>query len=314
MLSLTLCSVAALSATLFAGTPSTNAYAGETVSHDLYAKTQLTLSLDVDNKYYDGEELKPKYEAIDPTTKKTVTVEDASLSYVKVADADGKSVEPEKPLDGAPKDAGTYRVTYTVTDTDNYLGGSVSQDVRIYRALPNPESPALEPIKFREGLKASEEPFPAQPEDGTWSWTRRVANQEIKDPDDSSSDNSSDDSKDSPDVVTALAMFTPKDTNNYAVVYRYLKFEVYKDKPAGRKRLKLSITAANKTYDGQPHSDSLVTTTAVDAETGEPVEVKGSSSITRSRKTTTGMTLGGASPALPAATRWYGKSRAPMNT
>ena len=276
MLSLTLCSVAALSATLFAGTPSTNAYAGETVSHDLYAKTQLTLSLDVDNKYYDGEELKPKYEAIDPTTKKTVTVEDASLSYVKVADADGKSVEPEKPLDGAPKDAGTYRVTYTVTDTDNYLGGSVSQDVRIYRALPNPESPALEPIKFREGLKASEEPFPAQPEDGTWSWTRRVANQEIKDPDDSSSDNSSDDSKDSPDVVTALAMFTPKDTNNYAVVYRYLKFEVYKDKPAGRKRLKLSITAANKTYDGQPYSDSLVTTTAVDAETGEPVEVKGS--------------------------------------
>ena len=276
MLSLTLCSVAALSATLFAGTPSTNAYAGETVSHDLYAKTQLTLSLDVDNKYYDGEELKPKYEAIDPTTKKTVTVEDASLSYVKVADADGKSVEPEKPLDGAPKDAGTYRVTYTVTDTDNYLGGSVSQDVRIYRALPNPESPALEPIKFREGLKASEEPFPAQPEDGTWSWTRRVANQEIKDPDDSSSDNSSDDSKDSPDVVTALAMFTPKDTNNYAVVYRYLKFKVYKDKPAGRKRLKLSITAANKTYDGQPYSDSLVTTTAVDAETGEPVEVKGS--------------------------------------
>ena len=276
MLSLTLCSVAALSATLFAGTPSTNAYAGETVSHDLYAKTQLTLSLDVDNKYYDGEELKPKYEAIDPTTKKTVTVEDASLSYVKVADADGKSVEPEKPLDGAPKDAGAYRVTYTVTDTDNYLGGSVSQDVRIYRALPNPESPALEPIKFREGLKASEEPFPAQPEDGTWSWTRRVANQEIKDPDDSSSDNSSDDSKDSPDVVTALAMFTPKDTNNYAVVYRYLKFEVYKDKPAGRKRLKLSITAANKTYDGQPYSDSLVTTTAVDAETGEPVEVKGS--------------------------------------
>ena len=276
MLSLTLCSVAALSATLFAGTPSTNAYAGETVSHDLYAKTQLTLSLDVDNKYYDGEELKPKYEAIDPTTKKTVTVEDASLSYVKVADADGKSVEPEKPLDGAPKDAGTYRVTYTVTDTDNYLGGSVSQDVRIYRALPNPESPALEPIKFREGLKASEEPFPAQPEDGTWSWTRRVANQEIKDPDDSSSDNSSDDSKDSPDVVTALAMFTPKDTNNYAVVYRYLKFEVYKDKPAGRKRLKLSITAANMTYDGQPYSDSLVTTTAVDAETGEPVEVKGS--------------------------------------
>ena len=276
MLSLTLCSVAALSATLFAGTPSTNAYAGETVSHDLYAKTQLTLSLDVDNKYYDGEELKPKYEAIDPTTKKTVTVEDASLSYVKVADADGKSVEPEKPLDGAPEDAGTYRVTYTVTDTDNYLGGSVSQDVRIYRALPNPESPALEPIKFREGLKASEEPFPAQPEDGTWSWTRRVANQEIKDPDDSSSDNSSDDSKDSPDVVTALAMFTPKDTNNYAVVYRYLKFEVYKDKPAGRKRLKLSITAANKTYDGQPYSDSLVTTTAVDAETGEPVEVKGS--------------------------------------
>ena len=276
MLSLTLCSVAALSATLFAGTPSTNAYAGETVSHDLYAKTQLTLSLDVDNKYYDGEELKPKYEAIDPTTKKTVTVEDASLSYVKVADADGKSVEPEKPLDGAPKDAGTYRVTYTVTDTDNYLGGSVSQDVRIYRALPNPESPALEPIKFREGLKASEEPFPAQPEDGTWSWTRRVANQEIKDPDDSSSDNSSDDSKDSPDVVTALAMFTPKDTNNYAVVYRYLKFEVYKDKPVGRKRLKLSITAANKTYDGQPYSDSLVTTTAVDAETGEPVEVKGS--------------------------------------
>ena len=276
MLSLTLCSVAALSATLFAGTPSTNAYAGETVSHDLYAKTQLTLSLDVDNKYYDGEELKPKYEAIDPTTKKTVTVEDASLSYVKVADADGKSVEPEKPLDGAPKDAGTYRVTYTVTDTDNYLGGSVSQDVRIYRALPNPESPALEPIKFREGLKASEEPFPAQPEDGTWSWTRRVANQEIKDPDDSSSDNSSDDSKDSPDVVTALAMFTPKDTNNYAVVYRYLKFEVYKDKPAGRKRLKLSITAANKTYDGQPYSDSLVTTTAVDAGTGEPVEVKGS--------------------------------------
>ena len=276
MLSLTLCSVAALSATLFAGTPSTNAYAGETVSHDLYAKTQFTLSLDVDNKYYDGEELKPKYEAIDPTTKKTVTVEDASLSYVKVADADGKSVEPEKPLDGAPKDAGTYRVTYTVTDTDNYLGGSVSQDVRIYRALPNPESPALEPIKFREGLKASEEPFPAQPEDGTWSWTRRVANQEIKDPDDSSSDNSSDDSKDSPDVVTALAMFTPKDTNNYAVVYRYLKFEVYKDKPAGRKRLKLSITAANKTYDGQPYSDSLVTTTAVDAETGEPVEVKGS--------------------------------------
>ena len=276
MLSLTLCSVAALSATLFAGTPSTNVYAGETVSHDLYAKTQLTLSLDVDNKYYDGEELKPKYEAIDPTTKKTVTVEDASLSYVKVADADGKSVEPEKPLDGAPKDAGTYRVTYTVTDTDNYLGGSVSQDVRIYRALPNPESPALEPIKFREGLKASEEPFPAQPEDGTWSWTRRVANQEIKDPDDSSSDNSSDDSKDSPDVVTALAMFTPKDTNNYAVVYRYLKFEVYKDKPAGRKRLKLSITAANKTYDGQPYSDSLVTTTAVDAETGEPVEVKGS--------------------------------------
>ena len=273
MLSLTLCSVAALSATLFAGTPSTNAYAGETVSHDLYAKTQLTLSLDVDNKHYDGEELKPKYEAIDPTTKKTVTVEDASLSYVKVADADGKSVEPEKPLDGAPKDAGTYRVTYTVTDTDNYLGGSVSQDVRIYRALPNPESPALEPIKFREGLKASEEPFPAQPEDGTWSWTRRVANQEIKDPDDSSSDNSSDDSKDSPDVVTALAMFTPKDTNNYAVVYRYLKFEVYKDKPAGRKRLKLSITAANKTYDGQPYSDSLVTTTAVDAETGE---VKGS--------------------------------------
>ena len=276
MLSLTLCSVAALSATLFAGAPSTNAYAGETVSHDLYAKTQFTLSLDVDNKYYDGEELKPKYEAIDPTTKKTVTVEDASLSYVKVADADGKSVEPEKPLDGAPKDAGTYRVTYTVTDTDNYLGGSVSQDVRIYRALPNPESPALEPIKFREGLKASEEPFPAQPEDGTWSWTRRVANQEIKDPDDSSSDNSSDDSKDSPDVVTALAMFTPKDTNNYAVVYRYLKFEVYKDKPAGRKRLKLSITAANKTYDGQPYSDSLVTTTAVDAETGEPVEVKGS--------------------------------------
>ena len=276
MLSLTLCSVAALSATLFAGTPSTNAYAGETVSHDLYAKTQLTLSLDVDNKYYDGEELKPKYEAIDPTTKKTVTVEDASLSYAKVADADGKSVEPEKPLDGAPKDAGTYRVTYTVTDTDNYLGGSVSQDVRIYRTLPNPESPALEPIKFREGLKASEEPFPAQPEDGTWSWTRRVANQEIKDPDDSSSDNSSDDSKDSPDVVTALAMFTPKDTNNYAVVYRYLKFEVYKDKPAGRKRLKLSITAANKTYDGQPYSDSLVTTTAVDAETGEPVEVKGS--------------------------------------
>ena len=276
MLSLTLCSVAALSATLFAGTPSTNAYAGETVSHDLYAKTQLTLSLDVDNKYYDGEELKPKYEAIDPTTKKTVTVEDASLSYVKVADADGKSVEPEKPLDGAPKDAGTYRVTYTVTDTDNYLGGSVSQDVRIYRALPNPESPALEPINFREGLKASEEPFPAQPEDGTWSWTRHVANQEIKDPDDSSSDNSSDDSKDSPDVVTALAMFTPKDTNNYAVVYRYLKFEVYKDKPAGRKRLKLSITAANKTYDGQPYSDSLVTTTAVDAETGKPVEVKGS--------------------------------------
>ncbi|WP_373581157.1 MBG domain-containing protein [Collinsella aerofaciens] len=274
MLSLTLCSIAALSATLFASAPSTNAYAGETASYDLNTKTQLTLSLDIDNKYYDGKELKPKCEAIDPTTNTAVTVE-GKVSYVKVADADGKSIEPEEPLGGAPKDAGTYRVTYTVTGTDNYLGGSVSQDVRIYHALPNPESPALEPIKFREGLKASEEPFPEQPEDGTWSWTRRVANQEIKDPDDSSSDNSSDDSKDSPDVVTALAMFTPKDTN-YAVVYRYLKFEVYKDKPAGRKRIKLSITAANKTYDGQPYSDSLVTTTAVDAETGEPVEVKGS--------------------------------------
>ena len=279
MLSFTLCSIAALSATLFAGAPSTNVYADETASYDLNAKTQLTLSLDVDNKYYDGEALKPKCKAIDPTTKKTVTVEGTSLSYVKVTDAGGKSIEPEEPLDGAPKDAGTYRVTYTVPNTDNYRGGSVSQDVRIYRALPNPESPALEPIKFREGLMASEEPFPAQPEDGTWKWTKRVANQEIKDPDDSSSNNSSDSAdghRDDPDVVTALAMFTPKDTDNYAVVYRYLKFEVYKDKPAGRKRLKLSITAPNKTYDGQPYSDSLVTTTAVDAETGEPVEVKGS--------------------------------------
>ncbi|WP_373573176.1 MBG domain-containing protein [Collinsella aerofaciens] len=266
MLSLTLCSIAALSATLFAGTPSTNAYAGETVSHDLYAKTQLTLSLDVDNKYYDGKELKPEYKAIDPTTGDPVEVK-GEVSYVKVTGADGKSIEPEKPLDGAPKDAGTYRVTYTVTGTDNYLGGSISQDVRIYRALPNPESPALEPIKFREGLKASEEPFPAQPEDGTWSWTRRVANQVVE----------------KPGVVTALAMFTPNNTN-YAVVYRYLTFEAYKDAPSALKRLKLTITAKDKTYDGQPYSDSLVTTTAVDAETGEPVEVKGKLTFYRVKK------------------------------
>ncbi len=266
MLSLTLCSIAALSATLFAGTPSTNAYAGETVSHDLYAKTQLTLSLDVDNKYYDGKELKPEYKAIDPTTGDPVEVK-GEVSYVKVTGADGKSIEPEKPLDGAPKDAGTYRVTYAVTGTDNYLGGSISQDVRIYRALPNPESPALEPIKFREGLKASEEPFPAQPEDGTWSWTRRVANQVVE----------------KPGVVTALAMFTPNNTN-YAVVYRYLTFEAYKDAPSALKRLKLTITAKDKTYDGQPYSDSLVTTTAVDAETGEPVEVKGKLTFYRVKK------------------------------
>ncbi|WP_432316012.1 hypothetical protein, partial [Collinsella aerofaciens] len=268
MLSFTLCSIAALSATLFAGAPSTNVYADETASYDLNAKTQLTLSLDVDNKYYDGEALKPRYKAIDPTTKKTVTVEGTSLSYVKVTDAGGKSIEPEEPLDGAPKDAGTYRVTYTVPNTDNYRGGSVSQDVRIYRALPNPESPALEPIKFREGLMASEEPFPANPEDGTWSWTRRVTNQEVE----------------KPGVVTALAMFTPKDTDNYAVVYRYLTFEAYKDTPAGFKRPKLSVTAIGKTYDGQPYSDSLVTTTAVDAETGEPVEVTGKLTYYRVKK------------------------------
>ncbi|WP_373575685.1 MBG domain-containing protein [Collinsella aerofaciens] len=255
-----LCSIAALSATLFAGAPSTNAYADEAAHRDLHVKTQLTLSLNVDNKYYDGKELKPECKAIDPTTGGDVTVEGASLSYVKVTDSNGKSIEPEKPLDGAPKDAGTYRVTYTVPNTDNYLGGSVSQDVRIYRAIPNPESPALEPIKFREGLMASEEPFPAQPEDGTWKWTRRVASQEVE----------------KPGVVTALAMFTPEDKDNYAVVYRYLTFEAYESEPSALKRLKLSITAVDKTYDGNPYSDSLVTTTAFDAETGEPVEVKGS--------------------------------------
>uniref|UniRef100_UPI00359CA927 MBG domain-containing protein n=1 Tax=Collinsella bouchesdurhonensis TaxID=1907654 RepID=UPI00359CA927 len=254
-----LCSIAALSATLFAGAPSTSAYADEAASYDLHAQTQLRLSINVDNKIYDGKELKPECKAIDPTTGDVVDVK-GEISYVKVIDADGNPIEPEKPLDGAPKDAGTYRVTYTVTNTDSYLGGSISQDVRIYRAFPSPESPALEPIKFREGLKASEEPFPKQPEDGTWKWTMRVANQKV----------------DEPGVVTSLAMFTPKDTNNYAVVYRYLTFEAYKDAPTGFKRLKLSITAANKTYDGNPYSDSLVTTTAVDAETGKPVDIKGS--------------------------------------
>ena len=280
-LPLMLCSIAALSAALFVGTPPTSAHADEAVNSEnatlaelcaqtfktlrvatvnlTAAKTQLTLSLNVNNKVYDGEELKPECKATDPTTGNPVEIEGASLSYVKVAGADGKSVEPEEPLDGAPKDAGTYRVTYTVPNTDNYLGGSVSQDVRIYRALPNPETPALEPIKFHEGLMASEESFPGQPEDGTWSWTRRVKNQKVE----------------KPGVVTALAMFTPNDSN-YAVVYRYLTFEAYEGKPTGFKRLKLSITAADKTYDGQPYSDSFVKTTAVDAKTGEPVEVKGS--------------------------------------
>ncbi|WP_432291350.1 MBG domain-containing protein [Olsenella uli] len=272
-LSLMLCSIAALSAALFVATPPTNARADEAACRGLSAQTQLTLSLNVSNKIYDGEELKPVCKAIDPATGDTVDVK-GSLSYVEVTNAG------EKTLEKAPVNAGTYRVTYTVPDTDNYLGGSVSQDVRIYRAIPNPESPALEPIKFREGLRASEEPFPEQteatnPEDGTWSWTRRVANQKIHDPDDGSSDNSSDDSKDGPDVVVALAMFTPKDTVNYATVYRYLRFEVYKNEPAERKRLKLSITAEDTTYDGNPYSDSLVTTTAVDAGTGEPVEVTG---------------------------------------
>lgn len=279
-LPLMLCSIAALSAALFVGTPPTSAYADEVVNSEnatlaelcaqtlktlrvaianpTAAKTQLTISLDVDNKTYDGEALKPDCKAIDPTTGDVVDVK-GEISYVKVAGADGKSVEPEEPLDGAPKDAGTYRVTYTVPNTDNYRGGSVSQDVRIYRAFPNPESPALEPIKFHEGLMASEEPFPAQPKDGTWSWTRRVKNQKVE----------------KSGVVTALAMFTPND-NNYAVLYRNLTFEAYEGKPTGFKRLKLSITAKDKTYDGQLYSDSLVKTTVVDAETDQPVDVKGS--------------------------------------
>ena len=254
-------------------------------------KAQLALSLNVDNKVYDGEEVKPEYTATDPATGGAVEVK-GEVSYVEVTN-DGETA-----IDGAPKDTGTYRVTYTVPDTANYLGGSVSQKVRIYRAIPNPESPALEPIKFHEGLMASEEPFPEQPEDGTWSWTRRVKNQKVE----------------NPGVVTALAMFEPKDTRNYATVYRNLTFVVYEGQPSEPKRLELSITAENKTYDGQPYSDSLVKTKAVDADTGEPVEVKGHLTYYPVKKNDDRDDPWLVPPALPAATRWYGRSRAPMNT
>lgn len=253
-------------------------------------KAQLALSLNVNNKVYDGEKLMPEFTATDPATGDAVTVE-GEVSYVEVTD------NGETTLDGAPKDAGTYRVTYTVPDTANYLGGSVSQKVRIYRAIPNPESPALEPIEFREGLMASEEPFPEQPEDGTWSWTRRVKNQKVE----------------KPGVVTALAMFKPKDTRNYATVYRNLTFDVYEGEPSEPKRLKLSITAANKTYDGQPYSDSLVTTTAVDAETGEPVEVEGSIKYYEVTSNDDRGDPWWGSPSSAGGYEWYGRSRAPMN-
>lgn len=211
------------------------------------AKAQLALSFDVPSKLYNGKPLTCTQSAADPYTNEPVTIDGERVAFAEIVD--------EKPrnLDSAPSDAGSYRITYTVPDSANYLGGAITQDARIYRNIANPKTPALDAIELRDGLTVADEPIPADKDGGTWEWTKDAGSRKITEV----------------GTATALAKYTPADTRNYTATYRRLTFTVYEHEVSpAPEQLELTLTAEDKTYDGEA---ATVTATAVLPSTGETV-------------------------------------------
>lgn len=159
-------------------------------------KGEFEIALVVRNKTYDGTmaEVNPQI-----TTVGTGEEYDGNLTYTYyefTSDGIVKSAD-------APANAGLYTVVVNAEETEYYNGNLIRKTYRITKATPEVDTPKLPDMLMQDGLKLSDQKLPAG-----WTWLEP-------------------DTELSLGNVSALAVYTPEDTDNYNTVTKYLSFDVY---------------------------------------------------------------------------------------
>lgn len=163
-------------------------------------KGEFEIALVVRSKSYDGTmaEVNPQI-----TTTGTGEEYDGNLIYAYYEFTSDGIVE----LADAPVNAGMYAVVVNAEETEYYNGNLIRKMYRITKATPEVDIPELSDMLMQDGLKLSDQKLP----DG-WTWLEP-------------------DTELSLGNVSALAVYTPEDTNNYNTVTKYLSFDVYEITP-----------------------------------------------------------------------------------
>lgn len=180
-------------------------------------KANVILSADAESKTYDGKPVEAEV-TVEPDVAVAETPEEAVITYKELLD-DGSY----RKLEAAPKDAGSYIAEVIVPENDFYRQAETKVEFTIAKADYHIETPKVDDMYMREGLKLSDQKLPEG-----WKWVDGTMLLGVGE-------------------VREYATYELEDPKNYNEVKRVIPFNVL------RNEAKISfVENPSKVYDGSP--------------------------------------------------------------